>query len=193
MEMNTLEKYLLVFQFLPESALEEAVSELKKIIDFYADRDSPVQLPATPKQIVGRINSIQVRPAIVLEQRISENPDHHCAQIYTPSDRANRWLRSQANPTVTIEQLIELAANPSHSMSLRIAKALDLSHPDRVSSPLGAPVKVSDEALICLRDDGLTYAKISEQLGLSPTLARLSPTQVGNRLRKIKKQDKKNA
>ena len=108
------------------------------------------------------------------------------------SDRANRWLRSQVNATTTIEQLIELAANPSHSLSLRIAKALDLEHPDRVFRGLGAPVKVSDEVLIRLRDDGLTYAKISEQLGLSPTLARLSPTQVGNRLRKIKKQDKKN-
>jgi len=113
-------------------------------------------------------------------------------EIKNLSDRAERWLKSQVNLTATIEQLIELAANPSHSMSLRIAKALNLEHPDRVSSPLGAPVKVPDEALICLRDDGLTYAKISEQLGLSPTLARLSPTQVGNRLRKIKKQDKKN-
>lgn len=109
------------------------------------------------------------------------------------SDRANRWLRSQANPTATIEQLIELAANPSHSMSLRIAKALNLEHPDRVSGVLGAPIKVSDEALMCLRDDGLTYAKISKQLELSPTLARLSPTQVGNRLRKIAKEDRHNA
>jgi len=102
------------------------------------------------------------------------------------SDRANRWLRAQANPTTTIEQLIELAANPSHSLSLRIAKALNLEHPDRVSKGLGAPVKVSDEALICLRDDGLTYAKISDRVGLSPT-------QVGNRLRRIKREDKNNA
>ena len=107
-------------------------------------------------------------------------------EIKNLSDRANRWLRSQANPTTTIEQLIELAANPLHSISLRIAKALGLSHPDRVSKGLGAPVKVSDEALICLRDDGLTYAKISDRVGLSPT-------QVGNRLRKIKREDKKNA
>ena len=102
------------------------------------------------------------------------------------SDRANRWLRSQASPTFTIEQLIELAANPSHSISLRIAKALGLSHPDRVSKGLGAPVKVSDEVLIRLRSDGLTYAKISDRVGLSPT-------QVGNRLRKIAKEDNNNA
>ena len=103
------------------------------------------------------------------------------------SDRANRWLRSQANPSVTIEGLIELAANPSHSLSLRIAKALDLDHPDRVSlGSVGAPVKVSDEALICLRSDGLTYAKIADRLGLSPT-------QVGNRLRKIRREDRNNA
>ena len=101
------------------------------------------------------------------------------------SDRANRWLRSQVNHTIVIEQLIELASNPSHSLSLRIAKALGLEHPDRVSKGLGAPIKVSDEALICLRSDGLTYAKISDRVGLSPT-------QVGNRLRKIKKEDKKN-
>jgi len=107
--------------------------------------------------------------------------------IYTLSDRANRWLRSQGNPTVTIEGLIELAANPSHSLSLRIAKALDLDHPDRVSlGSVGAPVKVSDEALICLRSDGLTYAKIADRVGLSPT-------QVGTRLRRIKKEDKNNA
>ena len=108
-------------------------------------------------------------------------------EIKNLSDRANRWLRSQGNPTVAIEGLIELAANPSHSMSLRIAKALNLDHPDRVSlGSVGAPVKVSDEALICLRDDGLTYAKIADQLGLSPT-------QVGNRLRRIRREDRNNA
>ena len=74
--MNTfLEEYWLVFQSLPESALEEAVGELKKIIDFYADLDSPVQLTVAPKQIVGRIDSIQVRPPIGLEQKISEKMD----------------------------------------------------------------------------------------------------------------------
>jgi len=102
------------------------------------------------------------------------------------SDRASRWLRSQANYTIVIEQLIELAANPSHSLSLRIAKALNLSHPDRVFRGLGAPVKISDEVLIRLRSDGLTYAKISDRVGLSPT-------QVGNRLRKIAKEDNNNA
>lgn len=66
-KLATFLKYLLVFQSLPESALEEAVDELEKVIDFYADRASPAQLPATTKQIVGRIDSIQVRPPIVLE------------------------------------------------------------------------------------------------------------------------------
>lgn len=108
-------------------------------------------------------------------------------EIKNLSDRAEKWLKSQVNPDATIEQLIELAANPSIYLSLKIAKALDLPHPDRVSSVMGAPVKVSDEALICLRSDGLTYAMISERLGLSPTLARLSPGQVGNRLRKIQR------
>ena len=106
-------------------------------------------------------------------------------EIKNLSDRAERWLRSQVNPTVTIEQLIELAANPLHSLSLRIAKALDLEHPDRISGHAGAHPKVSDEALICLRSDGLTYAKIADRVGLSPT-------QVGNRLRRIKREDKKN-
>ena len=108
-------------------------------------------------------------------------------EINNLSDRAEQWLKSQHNADKTIEQLIELAANPSIYLSLKIAKALDLPHPDRVSSVMGAPVKVSDEALICLRSDGLTYAMISERLGLSPTLARLSPGQVGNRLRKIQR------
>ena len=81
--------------------------------------------------------------------------------------------------------MIELAANPSHSLSLRIAKALDLEHPDRVSlGSVGAPLKISDEALICLRSDGLTYAKIADRVGLSPA-------QVGNRLRKIRREDKR--
>jgi hypothetical protein len=66
-KLATFLKYLLAFQSLPESALEEAVDELEKVVDFYADRASPAQLPATTKQVVGRINSIQVRPPIVLE------------------------------------------------------------------------------------------------------------------------------
>ena len=111
-------------------------------------------------------------------------------EIKSLSDRAGKWLQSQHNADKTIEQLIELAANPSLYLSLKIAKALDLPHPDRVPSAMGAPVKVSDEALICLRSDGLTYAGISERLGLSPTLARLSPGQVGNRLRKIQRTTK---
>ena len=106
--------------------------------------------------------------------------------IFTLSDRANRWLRLQLNPTATIEQLIELAADPKSYVSLKIAQALDLEHPDRVSlGSAGAPVTVADEALICLRDDGLTYARIAELVGLSPT-------QVGKRLRKIRREDKRN-
>ena len=104
--------------------------------------------------------------------------------IYTLSDRADRWLRSQITPTATIEQLIELAANPSSYLSLRIAQALNLPHPDRVSNPLGAPVKVSDEALICLSADGLIDAEIARRVGLSRG-------QVGKRLKKIKKEDRK--
>ena len=104
------------------------------------------------------------------------------------SDRAERWLKLQHDADKTIRGLIELAANPSLYLSLKIARALDIPHPDRVPSAMGAPEKVSDEALICLRSDGLTYAMISERLELSPTLARLSPGQVGNRLRKIEKE-----
>ena len=111
-------------------------------------------------------------------------------EIKNLSDRANRWLKSQVNPTSTIEQLIEqlieLAADPKSYVSLKIAQSLDLEHPDRVSlGNAGAPVTVADEALICLRDDNLTYARIAELVGLSPT-------QVGKRLRKIKREDAQN-
>ena len=106
--------------------------------------------------------------------------------IYTLSDRADRWLKSQITPTATIEQLIELAANPSSYLSLRIAQALDLTHPDRVAKSLGAPVTVADEALICLRNDGLTDAAIGRVVGLSRA-------QVGKRLKRIKKEDENNA
>ena len=103
------------------------------------------------------------------------------------SDRANRWLKSQSNAAITIEQLIELAADPKSYVSLKIAQALNLAHPDRVSlGRAGAPVTVADEALICLRDDGLNDAEIARQVGLSRG-------QVGKRLRKIKREDKNNA
>ena len=110
--------------------------------------------------------------------------------IFNLSDRAERWLRSQVNINRTIEQLIvrliELAADPKPYVSLKIAQSLNLEHHDRVSSgAAGAPVTVSDEALICLRDGGLTYAEIARRVGLSPT-------QVGNRLRKIRREDKRN-
>ena len=108
-------------------------------------------------------------------------------EINNLSDRAKRWLKSQLDSTATIEQLIELAADPKSYVSLKIAQSLNLEHPDRVSlGSAGAPVKVADEALICLRSDGLTYAEIARQIGLSPT-------QVGNRLRKIKKERNQNA
>ena len=102
-------------------------------------------------------------------------------EIKNLSDRANRWLKSQVNPDATIEQLIELAANPSLYLSLKIAKALDLPHPDRVPSVMGAPVKVSDKALDCLRSDGLTHVEIGRRVGLSHG-------QVGKRLRKIQRE-----
>ena len=106
--------------------------------------------------------------------------------IFTLSDRANRWLQSQVNPTRTIEQLIELAADTKSYVSLKIAQSLDLEHPDRVSlGHAGAPVTVSDEALICLRDDGLNDAEIARRVGLSRG-------QVGKRLRKIEREDAKN-
>jgi len=108
-------------------------------------------------------------------------------EIKNLSDRAERWLRSQVNATVTIEQLIELAADPKSYVSLKIAQSLNLAHPDRVSlGNAGAPVTVSDEALICLRDDGLIDAEIARRVGLSRG-------QVGKRLKKIEREDKKNA
>ena len=107
--------------------------------------------------------------------------------IFTLSDRANRWLKSQDNPTFTTEQLIELAADPKSYVSLKIAQALNLEHPDRVSlGHAGAPVTVADEALICLRNDGLTDAAIGRVVGLSRA-------QVGKRLKRIRREDKNNA
>ena len=103
--------------------------------------------------------------------------------IYTLSDRATRWLKSQENPTRTIERLIELAADPLAYLSLRIAKSLNLPHPDRVTKTLGVPVTVADEALICLRNDGLTDSAIGRIVGLSRA-------QVGKRLKRIKREDK---
>ena len=108
-------------------------------------------------------------------------------EIKNLSDRANRWLQSQVNPTITIEQLIELAADPKSYVSLKIAQALNLEHPDRVSlGSAGAPVTVADEVLICLRDDGLNDAEIARRVGLSRG-------QVGKRLKKIKREEKENA
>ena len=109
-----------------------------------------------------------------------------CAVVtFTLSDRAARWLKSQDNPTRTIERLIELAADPLAYLSLKIAKSLNLPHPDRASNPLGAPVKVSDEALICLSADGLIDAEIARRVGLSRG-------QVGKRLKRIKKERNQN-
>ena len=106
--------------------------------------------------------------------------------MVTLSDRANRWLKSQVNATATIEQLIELAADPKSYVSLKIAQSLNLEHPDRVSlGSAGAPVTVADEVLICLRDDGLNDAEIARRVGLGRG-------QVGKRLKKIKKEDKDN-
>ena len=108
-------------------------------------------------------------------------------EINNLSDRANRWLKSQLDSTATIEQLIELAADPKSYVSLKIAQALNLEHPDRVSlGNAGAPVTVADEVLICLRDDGLNDAEIARRVGLGRG-------QVGKRLKRIRKEDKDNA
>jgi hypothetical protein len=66
-KMAILLKYLLVFQSLPEAALEEAVGELEKVVEFHTDRVPQAQLPAKVTRITGRIASIEVRPPIVLE------------------------------------------------------------------------------------------------------------------------------
>ncbi len=66
-KLAILSKYLLVFQALPEAAWEEAIGELEKVVEFHTDRVPQVQLPAKVARIIGRINSIQVRPPIVLE------------------------------------------------------------------------------------------------------------------------------
>ncbi len=65
--MAVLLKYLFVFQSLPEAALEEAVGELEKVVEFHSDRVPQDQLPTKATRITGRINSIKVRPPIVLE------------------------------------------------------------------------------------------------------------------------------
>jgi hypothetical protein len=66
-KMAILLKYLLVFQSLPEAALEEAVDELEKVVEFHSDRVPQSQLTAKATRIVGRIDSTQVRSPIVLE------------------------------------------------------------------------------------------------------------------------------
>lgn len=59
---------LLILQFLPEAALEEAAENLKEIAEFYADRSPQASLPnISTSSIKGKIKSTQVRPSIVLE------------------------------------------------------------------------------------------------------------------------------
>lgn len=91
---------------------------------------------------------------------------------------AQQWLSTQ--PLGIVNQLIELAAGDSF-VSVRIAKALAIPHPKIVKKIRGAPVSVTDSRLLELRSEGLTYAAIGELTGLGAA-------QVGNRLRKLKKE-----
>jgi hypothetical protein len=61
-------KYLSAFQNLPDAALEEAVTMLEQVIEFYTDRVPQSEFPEKPSRIVmGRIVSTEVSPPIVLE------------------------------------------------------------------------------------------------------------------------------
>ena len=88
------------------------------------------------------------------------------------SDRARRWLH--AHPPAVMNQLIELAAADDW-LAARIISKLNLGTKPKT----GRRVKVTDDRLIELRGDGLTYAAIASAVGMSVT-------QVGTRIRKIK-------
>lgn len=61
-------KCVLILQFLPETALEEAATNLKEIAEFYVDRSPQASLPnISVSSIKGKLKSAQVRPPIVLE------------------------------------------------------------------------------------------------------------------------------
>jgi hypothetical protein len=61
-------KCLLILQYLPEAALEEAAENLEEITDFYIGRSPKANLPqASSSTIKGTLKSVQVRPPIVLE------------------------------------------------------------------------------------------------------------------------------
>lgn len=61
-------KCLLIIQYLPETALEEAAKELEEIFHFYVNRLPQTNLPTTHvSNIKGKLRATQVRPPIVLE------------------------------------------------------------------------------------------------------------------------------
>lgn len=98
------------------------------------------------------------------------------------SPRAQQWLSTQ--PLGIVNQLIELASGNSF-VSVRIAQALAIPHPKIAKKARGAPVTVNGDQLLELRAQGLTYGAIGELVGLGSA-------QVGNRLRKINKENQKN-
>lgn len=99
--------------------------------------------------------------------------------IYTLTHRAQDWLKSQPNSTATIEQLIELAEGDSW-LSLRIAKALDLDHPDRAKLKRGAPERVTDDELQALISQGLTTDEIAKSVGMGLDYVRRRITKLIN-------------
>lgn len=91
---------------------------------------------------------------------------------------AQKWLK--AHPSNTIDRLIELAAGDTW-LALRIAKALNLDHPDRRHKKRGKRSVVTDDQLMALRAQGMTYAAIGKEIGLDRRW-------VSERINKIKKE-----
>ena len=67
-QLIALLKCLLILQYLPQSALEEAADELERVADFYSNRSPQSSVSSIPASSVnGRLRSAHVRPPIVLE------------------------------------------------------------------------------------------------------------------------------
>jgi DNA invertase Pin-like site-specific DNA recombinase len=94
--------------------------------------------------------------------------------------KAKQWLTLQ--PSDTADRLIELAAS-DRPISLAIARALDLDHPDRTLNKSGPKSSASDDVLLELRSQGLSYRAIGAAVGLSGAT-------VGKRLKKLKGEQK---
>jgi hypothetical protein len=59
---------LLILQALPEEALDESVTQLEDIADFYSNRSPEKIVSVIPaSSIRGKLRAIQTRPPIVLE------------------------------------------------------------------------------------------------------------------------------